>query len=145
MLHPLLPKFIRSFQKAIKAEMKAMRQRLGPFEVPLANGRVLDADDSNQGRIYVFKVLQPNDKLVLQAECTLWYETSEALSASQEHEVNSSSFPMFPISTLIHPTASSIKCCNRPSSPVSGFHFRPPSQPLAANTIRLGTMATRSG
>jgi superfamily I DNA and/or RNA helicase len=78
-MHPLLPKFIHSFQKAIKAEMKAMRQRLGPFEVPLANGRVLDADDSDQGRMYVFKVLQPNDKLVLQAECTLRYETSEAL------------------------------------------------------------------
>jgi hypothetical protein len=78
-MHPLLPKFIASFQKAIKAEMKAMRQRLGPFEVPLADGLALDADERDQGRLYVFKVLQPNDKLVLQAECTLRYETSEVL------------------------------------------------------------------
>jgi superfamily I DNA and/or RNA helicase len=75
----LLERFIRSFQKAITAEMAAMRQRLGPFEVPLGQGRSLDPTEGEPGRSYTFKVLQPNDKLVLQAECTLRYGAGEIL------------------------------------------------------------------
>lgn len=75
----LLEKFIRSFQKAIIAEMEAMRQRLGPFEVPLGQARSLDPTEGESGRRYAFKVLQPNDKLILQAECTLRYGAGEIL------------------------------------------------------------------
>lgn len=75
----LLERFIRTFQKAISAEMEAMRQQLGPFEVPLGEGRALDKEEGEQGRLYTFKVLQANDKLVLQAECTLRYEGGELL------------------------------------------------------------------
>lgn len=75
----LLERFIRTFQKAISAEMEAMRQQLGPFEVPLGKGRALDKEEGEQGRFYTFEVLQANDKLVLQAECTLRYEGGELL------------------------------------------------------------------
>jgi molybdopterin-guanine dinucleotide biosynthesis protein len=78
-IQPLLERFISSFQKAIRAEMEAMRQRLGPFEVPLTQGRSLDPAEGEPGRSYVFKVLQSNDKLVPQLECTLRYNGGEIL------------------------------------------------------------------
>ncbi|GIK37902.1 MAG: hypothetical protein BroJett011_17350 [Chloroflexota bacterium] len=78
-IRPLLERFISSFQKAIRAEMEAMRQRLGPFEVPLTQGRSLDLAESEPGRSYSFKVVQPNDKLVPQLECTLRYSGGEVL------------------------------------------------------------------
>jgi superfamily I DNA and/or RNA helicase len=78
-MQPLLKQFITSFQKAIRAEMAAMRQRLGPFEVPLAPGQALEGGDQERDQLYQFQVLQANDKLVLQAECTLVYEGGEAL------------------------------------------------------------------
>jgi superfamily I DNA and/or RNA helicase len=76
---PLLDKFIASFQKAITAEMEAMRQRLGPFEIPLAELKVLELDDSSTEKFYSFKILSPNDKLALQAECTLRCDADELL------------------------------------------------------------------
>ena len=79
LMAPLLESFIRTFQKAITTEMEAMRRRLGPFEVSLSQGRKLDAADGEADRFYTFKILRPNDKLVLQAECTLRYEGGEAL------------------------------------------------------------------
>lgn len=75
----LLKRFIHSFKKAISAEMEAMRQRLGPFEVPLGHGRSLNPTEGESGRSYSFKVLQLNDKLTLQADCTLRYGGSELL------------------------------------------------------------------
>lgn len=78
-IQPLLERFISTFQKAIRAEMEAMRQRLGPFEVPLTQGRSLDPAEDEPGRSYSFKVGQPNDKLVPQLECTLRYSGGEVL------------------------------------------------------------------
>jgi len=78
-MQTLLAKFIRSFQKAIHTEMNAMRRRLGPFEVPLAEAQSVQIPDNNRDRLYRFRVLQPNDKLVLHAECTLRYEGREIL------------------------------------------------------------------
>jgi superfamily I DNA and/or RNA helicase len=75
----LLERFIRTFQKAITTEMAAMRRRLGPFEVPLGHGQALEPGDGEPGKLYTFKILTPNDKLVLQAECTLRYEAVEVL------------------------------------------------------------------
>jgi superfamily I DNA and/or RNA helicase len=75
----LLEKFINSFQKAITVEMEAMRQRLGPFEVPLADGKALEGTENDKWKFYGFTILQPNDKLVLQAECTLVHEKGEVL------------------------------------------------------------------
>ena len=65
----MLEQFVDSFKKAVSMEMDAMRARMGPFEVPLGGG-----DEHEQGdgvHIYGFTVLQPNDKLILGAECSL--------------------------------------------------------------------------
>src|SRR5262245_48011420 len=59
--------------------MEAMSQQLGPFEVPLGQGRSLDPGEPEEGNRYIFKLLQPNDKLAAQMECTLKYEAGEAL------------------------------------------------------------------
>ena len=75
----LLKKFISSFQKAITVEMEAMRQRLGPFEVPLADGKALERAENDKWKFYGFTIVKPNDKLVLQAECTLVHEKGEFL------------------------------------------------------------------
>lgn len=75
----LLDRFVDSFQKAVDVEMEAMRKRMGPFEAPLAHPRVLDSDNDGPGQHYQFRVLQPNDKLVLQAECTLMASAQETL------------------------------------------------------------------
>src|SRR5688572_25293645 len=75
----LLERFIQIFQKAIATEMEVMRQRSGPFEVPLDQGRSLEPGDEASGKRYAFKVLQANDKLVVQLECTLKSEAGESL------------------------------------------------------------------
>lgn len=67
----LLPQFITSFQKALTVEMEAMCQRLGPFDVPLVNGRVLAGKEDDPWKLYTFHVAKPNDKPFLQVECTL--------------------------------------------------------------------------
>ncbi len=73
----LLPQFIASFQKALTVEMDAMRQRLGPFDVPLADGKTVNTDE---GRHYTrFGLVKPDEKLSLQAECTLRWEQGETL------------------------------------------------------------------
>lgn len=78
-MQTLLKKFITSFQKAITVEMEAMRQRLGPFEVPLTGGKALKDREDERWKFYTFKILKSNDKLVVQAECTLVYEKGEML------------------------------------------------------------------
>ncbi len=75
----LLERFIHTFQKAIDAEMAAMRQRLGSFEVPLGAGRRLDSGEEEGDKVYLFQLLQPSDKLALQMECTLRSEAGETL------------------------------------------------------------------
>ncbi|NIA16384.1 MAG: AAA family ATPase, partial [Nitrospiraceae bacterium] len=75
-MRELLGSFIRSFHKAIRGEMDAMRKRLGPFEVPLKNARRADAS-ADGDHVYVFDVIAPNDKLALHTECTLRCEGSE--------------------------------------------------------------------
>ncbi len=91
----LLERFVKSFNKAINAEMQAMRQRMGPFEVPLNNPRLLidhastfhktasskeAVSEAVTDKIYQFDISQPNDKLMLQAECTLVYPDTEILT-----------------------------------------------------------------
>ena len=55
----ILTQFIRSFQRAVSAEMNAMRQQLGPFEVNLTTPRLVDVVDSPDGRrvFYAFDVI----------------------------------------------------------------------------------------
>ncbi|MEM7034282.1 MAG: AAA domain-containing protein [Chloroflexota bacterium] len=75
----LLDQFIATFQKAIRTEMDAMQKQMGPFEVSLANGQLVDSSSTEQAKRYRFEVLKPNDKLVLQAECTLTYDGGQTL------------------------------------------------------------------
>jgi AAA domain len=79
MMQPILTKIIRSFHKAIGAEMDAMRRQLGPFEVPVSNGRVLGPDAGETAHAYRFDMAAPNDKLVVNLECTLTCEGGEHL------------------------------------------------------------------
>lgn len=78
-MQQLVDSFIDSFRKAVHREMDAMRERLGPFEVPLAAGEAVDAANGDKERAYRFRVSKPNDKLVLHAECTLRHEGGEHL------------------------------------------------------------------
>ncbi|MFC1526275.1 DEAD/DEAH box helicase [Candidatus Latescibacterota bacterium] len=75
----LLGRFIATFKRAVTAEMEAMRQRLGPFEVPLTGGRRQEGSGGDGPWLYVFRVLQANDKLVVNGECTLVTGTWEGL------------------------------------------------------------------
>lgn len=100
-------KHIDAFHKAITAEMDAMRKRLGPFEIPVCEGRALDEDDLQRTYIYAFRVISPNDKLVLNTECTLRHDTGEylvtiagiekdavTLSCKQKIKLNRSSYTL---------------------------------------------------
>jgi superfamily I DNA and/or RNA helicase len=73
----LLQRFIDSFVKAVTVEMEAMRQRLGSFEMPLADGTAMEREGDQ--RRYGFRVVQLNDKLVVHGECTLVTGGGEAL------------------------------------------------------------------
>jgi len=87
MTDSLLERFIHSFQKAIRAEMEAMRSRLGPFEVPLASALQPEAvestppsSDAEDSRfLYSFTLSLPNDKVVAGIECSLRGEREEHL------------------------------------------------------------------
>jgi hypothetical protein len=49
----MLQRFIDSFSRAVAGEMESMRQRLGPYEIPVAEGEQLDSDE-DEGR-FVFR------------------------------------------------------------------------------------------
>ncbi|MCP4640291.1 MAG: AAA family ATPase [bacterium] len=77
----LLKRFIESFHKGIAAEMDAMRQRLGPFEAPVRNGRAagMDRSEGHESTLYDFDLAAPNDKLLPGIECTLAFQGGEYL------------------------------------------------------------------
>lgn len=75
----ILDQFIHSFQKAIALEMEAMRERLGPFEIDIAQGQAVDENDDDRFYAYSFRVTVPNDKLVINTECSLRCEAREYL------------------------------------------------------------------
>lgn len=86
----LLARFVETFRKAIRLEMDAMRERLGPFEVVLGGGRAvgteengpqsaLGTEQSARRYTYAFAVLESNDKLLAGTECTLRCGATEML------------------------------------------------------------------
>ena len=85
----LVERFISSFRKAILAEMQAMQERLGSFEVPVSSGRMLDADDADGRKLFAFDIAGPNDKLIVHSECTFstareeWLVTIEEMTDSE--------------------------------------------------------------
>ena len=78
-MQELVTRFVRTFQKAVRIEMDAMRERLGPFEVPLSEVRRAETPQESPHAEYSFVALAPNDKLVLHGECTLVHDDGEAL------------------------------------------------------------------
>ena len=82
-MQEILAKFIQSFQRAIGAEMDAMRASLGLFEVELSNGAAAGEheEDGTRTWLYDFGILQANDKLAVGMECSLRHEQSEYLVA----------------------------------------------------------------
>jgi hypothetical protein len=75
----LLARFVRSFQQAIREEMASMRERLGPFVVPVVGGIALGADDDGRDARYRFELAGPSDKLAAGMECSLRVGTAEHL------------------------------------------------------------------
>ena len=73
----MLERFIEIFKKAVLVEMDAMRDRLGPFEVALSRGRLLEAASSGEASpgedsfLFGFHIAQANDKLALGIDCSL--------------------------------------------------------------------------
>lgn len=87
----LLTRFIESFVKAIRSEMSAMRNRLGPFELPLRDGSLVERIEENGAVTVQFKMMGPSDKLTLNAECVLREESAEypvVISDIREGKVN---------------------------------------------------------
>lgn len=59
--------------------MTAMREQLGPFEVPVSTCCEVEVPADCQYRLYSVTVAAPSDKLVLNGECTLAYDGGEIL------------------------------------------------------------------
>ena len=84
----LVERFIASFRKAILAEMQAMQERLGSFEVPVSSGRALESGAADR-RLFAFEIAAPNDKLALHSECTFatardeWLVTIEGVAGRE--------------------------------------------------------------
>lgn len=75
----LVQQFVKTFQKAVRAEMEAMREQLGPFELPVsAPGEVATPAD-NLFKLYEVTAEASSEKLVLNGECTLAYDSGETL------------------------------------------------------------------
>ena len=78
----MIERFIEIFKKAVLVEMEAMKDRLGPFEVPLLRGRILEGAEvpDNAGHFhYSFQIGKANDKIVLGIECNLVAGSSDHL------------------------------------------------------------------
>ena len=72
-------RFVQAFQKAVRVEMEAMRQRMGPFEVPVGDVRKVDVAQDAPHHAYALVAAAANDKLVLNGECTLAHDSGELL------------------------------------------------------------------
>jgi hypothetical protein len=102
----ILERFIASFTRAIHGEMEALRKRLGPFEVPITNGRKITAGTGPAAvHHYTFKIVRPDEKLVPHAECTLRYDQQECLITVEQvdrDEVALTSLTEFPVTCNVY-------------------------------------------
>lgn len=78
-MRAMVAQFVKAFQKAVRGEMTAMREQLGPFEVPVSAPVETVHDGHAAIRFYQVTALAPSDKLVLNGECTLVHDTGESL------------------------------------------------------------------
>jgi hypothetical protein len=75
----LLQRFIESFCRAVTGEMESMRERMGPYEIPVSEGEPLDAHPGSERVAYSFRLHQTSDKLVQGGECNLLTDRSDDL------------------------------------------------------------------
>lgn len=75
----LVTRFVTTFQRAVQAEMRAMQERLGSFEVLLSQGRLLEAPQGREPGRWSFAFSGGNEKLQIGAECSLSIEGGEWL------------------------------------------------------------------
>ncbi len=78
-MRALTQQFVHSFQKAIHLEMAAMREQLGPYEVPVSIPTQVGTPAEGESRLYEVTATGASDKLVLNGECTLVHDAGEAL------------------------------------------------------------------
>ena len=79
-----LASFVAHFKRAIAQEMDAMRERMGSFEVPLADGALISADDEKEGMRYTYRLTSTDEKLVAGMECSLRSSGNEYLVRVEE-------------------------------------------------------------
>lgn len=80
----MLARFVAAFQRGIRVEMAAMRERLGSFEIQVTDGRALaEARTDNRFR-YSFEFATPDEKLGAGVECTLRVGSGEWLATVEE-------------------------------------------------------------
>jgi hypothetical protein len=75
----LLASFVAHFQRAIAQEMDAMRERMGSFEVALADGQAVESEDEKDRGRYAFRLMSTDEKLVPGMDCSLRVGTDEYL------------------------------------------------------------------
>ena len=76
----MLQRFIDTFCRAVTGEMEAMRQRMGPYEIPVSQGERLESDEDAGRYVYEFRLYQASDKLVQGGECNLVTDRSDDLA-----------------------------------------------------------------
>ena len=73
---PEIEPFLRAFDRAVRLEMDAMRERLGSFEVALEHGRSVESGTRYR---YAFRLRERNDRLLAGMECTFRSPEGEQL------------------------------------------------------------------
>ena len=76
-MRALVQQFVNSFQKAVRLEMAAMREQLGPFEIPISVPAETETPTGGQYRLYEATAAGSSEKLVLNGECTLAHDEGE--------------------------------------------------------------------
>ncbi|MBF0502995.1 MAG: AAA family ATPase [Candidatus Riflebacteria bacterium] len=82
----LLATFTHHFARAIRQEMATMRERMGPFEMPLGCGRKIETDDAAEGSRFSYRLLSPDSRLVVGMECSLRFNGGECLVRVEDVE-----------------------------------------------------------
>jgi hypothetical protein len=85
----VVAQFVKVFDSVIRLEMDAMRERMGPYEVVVNEGRRLESSVDGEREEYSFAVPVPNEKLVLNSECRLAHDDGEVLVTIIELDGNS--------------------------------------------------------
>jgi hypothetical protein len=77
-----LAQFTEAFQRGIRAEMTAMRERLGAFEIPLSGGERLPSEGARAPLRYAFSLATPNEQIAPGVECSLRVGPAEQMATA---------------------------------------------------------------